>query len=81
MERKTIHPFPFSSPQPPSQQKENRDQVPRRPHTWQAHHILEEIAMLKKLKQEAVNAGVQFGAAVHDAWFKAGMVIGVILQA
>ena len=37
--------------------------------------------MLKKWKQEVVNAGVQFGAAVHDAWFRAGMVIGVILQA
>ena len=37
--------------------------------------------MLKKWKQEVVNAGVQFGAAVHDTWFKAGMIIGVIIQA
>lgn len=29
--------------------------------------------MLKKLKQEVVNAGLRFGAAAHDAWFKAGL--------
>ena len=37
--------------------------------------------MLKKWKQEMVNAGVKFGTATRDAWFKAGMVIGVIIQA
>ena len=37
--------------------------------------------MLKKWKQEMVNAGMKFGTATRDAWFKAGMVIGVIIQA
>ena len=36
--------------------------------------------MLGKLKQQVVKFGTEFGAAVHDAWFKAGMVIGMILQ-
>ena len=37
--------------------------------------------MLKKWKQEVVNASVKFGTATRDAYFKAGMVIGVIIQA
>ena len=37
--------------------------------------------MLKKWKQEMVNAGMKFGTATRDAWFKAGMVIGVTIQA
>jgi len=33
------------------------------------------------LKQQAVKFGVKFGTATRDAWFKAGMIIGVIIQA
>ncbi|BDB13997.1 TrbC/VirB2 family protein [Acidithiobacillus ferrooxidans] len=33
------------------------------------------------LKQQAVKFGVKLSTATRDAWFKAGMIIGVIIQA
>ncbi len=36
---------------------------------------------LKQLKQQSVKFAAKFGTATRDAYFKAGMIIGVILQA